>query len=53
MCMIVYIVHTDENPSGILQPFIIIIHIMLTACAAACCAICGYMPTFNHVCYKT
>ena len=47
--MIVNIVHTDENPSGSWQPFSIIIHIMLTACAAACWATCGYMPTFNHV----
>ena len=53
MCMIVYILRTDENPSGSWQPFSIIIHIILTACAAACRATCDYMPTFNHVCYET
>ena len=31
-----YIVRTDGNPSGSCQPFSIIIHIMMTACVAAC-----------------
>ena len=52
MCMIVYIVRTDENPSGGWQPFSIIIHILMTPCVAVCRATC-YMPTFNHICHET
>ena len=40
VCKFVYIVRTDQNPSGSCQPFSILYIIMMTACAAAYRATC-------------
>ena len=48
-----YIVRTDQNPSGSCQPFSILYIIMMTACAAAYRATCGKTLNFTRNFFST